>query len=171
MSPSQGWQSAVHRIARSGQILFIHCVQLKPVSNRRQVVMKYACCPHCPGPLPQQPCALAQQPSHLELTVCSRSCLQLSVSNHGLCFFDKPVTRPFCIISKTPSLCFAFLLHADQLSMAGEIWQAGTPELFNALEVVISHELLHSRRGVSCLWLHSYPRTHKQTVQAAFVCV
>lgn len=66
----------------------------------------------------------------------------LLVCNHGLSFLDKPIPRPFCIISQAPSFGLVLLLHFDQLPVAGEVGQAGAPEVLYALEVMLTHELL-----------------------------
>ena len=70
----------------------------------------------------------------------------LLVCNHGLSFLDKPIPRPFCIISQAPSFGLVLLLHFDQLPVAGEVGQAGSPEVLYALEVMLTHELLEQGR-------------------------
>ena len=65
-----------------------------------------------------------------------------SICNHGLSLLDKPIPRPFCIISQAPSLGLVLLLHFDQFPMAGEVGQAGSSEGLYALEVMLTHELL-----------------------------
>ncbi len=70
----------------------------------------------------------------------------LSVCNHGLSLLDKPIPRPFCIISQAPSLSLVLLLHSDQLPMAGEVGQAGSSEILYALEVMLTHELLEQSK-------------------------
>ncbi len=62
-----------------------------------------------------------------------------SVCSHGLSLLDKPIPRPFCIISQALSLG---LLHFDQLPVAGEVGQASSPEVLYAFEVMLTHELL-----------------------------
>ena len=70
----------------------------------------------------------------------------LLVCNHGLSLLDKPIPRPFCIVSQATSLGLVFFLHSDQLPVAGEVGQAGSSEVLYALEVMLTHELLEQSK-------------------------
>lgn len=77
------------------------------------------------------------------------SCLQ-SVGYHGLALFDEGIALPLVIPGQAYALgtlgCDGFPLHAYQLGVGGEVWQCGTLEVCNRLEVVLLHKFLRHPR-------------------------